>query len=346
MNIQAIAKRSIMAAAVLAVVMLSTTANAGVPNTLNHQGRLYDSSGVPVTGSKTITFTIYANQDDPANAYLWKETHTVTFDNGHFAVSVGSITPFGATLFDGSERFLGITVLGDVEMSPRSSIASVPYALVAGDVIGDIAPMSVSIPGFGEVINSSGQWVGDPTGLVGPIGPQGPMGLQGSSGPQGPQGNTGPTGPQGIPGAQGPVGPIGPQGPGFMTLITTIQGADISPGFPTNTDLEVVFAQTMYNELPGTLLGANRFVIPASGLYEIGVRADFCPQVTHGSEIAVWIDGIRHLYFWGGAVGGCRTLAHKETFGLAQGNQLKVTVADSANNGGIGGIKLTIIRLR
>ena len=56
------------------------------------------------------------------------------------------------------------------------------------------------------VINSSGQWMGDPTGL------QGPQGLTGPQGGVGPQGNTGPTGPQGPAGSQGPQGEQGPEG--------------------------------------------------------------------------------------------------------------------------------------
>jgi hypothetical protein len=48
------------------------------------------------------------------------------------------------------------------------------------------------------VINTAGEWVGSPTGLVGPAGPQG------AQGPAGPQGVTGPPGP---PGPQGPPGP-------------------------------------------------------------------------------------------------------------------------------------------
>ena len=45
--------------------------------------------------------------------------------------------------------------------------------------------------GSTPVINSIGQWIGDPTGLYGPQGPSGP------TGPQGPTGATGPQGPQG-----------------------------------------------------------------------------------------------------------------------------------------------------
>jgi hypothetical protein len=41
------------------------------------------------------------------------------------------------------------------------------------------------------VVNSDGQWVGDPTGLQGPAGPQGPPGPQGPQGEQGPPGTPG-----------------------------------------------------------------------------------------------------------------------------------------------------------
>jgi len=69
------------------------------------------------------------------------------------------------------------------------------------DVIGNIA-----INGL-EIIDASGKWVGDLTGM------QGPQGLQGEQGPAGQQGPEGPQGPQGIQGPMGPMGPEGPQGP-------------------------------------------------------------------------------------------------------------------------------------
>ena len=82
-----------------------------------------------------------------------------------------------------------------------------------------------------EIIDSTGKWVGDLTGMQGPPGPQGeqgPVGPQGPEGPQGIQGPMGPMGPEGpqgppgepgengsdgIPGAQGEQGPQGDQGP-------------------------------------------------------------------------------------------------------------------------------------
>jgi hypothetical protein len=71
---------------------------------------------------------------------------------------------------------------------------------MANHAVGDITPTSISINGA-TVIDATGNWVGSPTGLVGPTGPAGP------AGPTGPAGAQGPAGPA------GPAGPTGPQGP-------------------------------------------------------------------------------------------------------------------------------------
>ncbi len=49
--------------------------------------------------------------------------------------------------------------------------------MAANDANGDINPASVRIPGLGVVIDADGQWVGDPSGLVGPVGRAGAAGL-------------------------------------------------------------------------------------------------------------------------------------------------------------------------
>jgi hypothetical protein len=195
----------------VAAAMLTLTAvafAADVPQTLTHQGRLYDASGAAVTGQKTLTFKIY----DTANAAtpIWSEKVVVTFDEGYFSTDLGAASPLKEVL-DGKQRFLGIQVDEEPEMTPRVVVNSVPYALVAGNAIGDITPTSISINGA-PVIDSTGKWVGDPTGLVGPQGPQGPAGNAGATGPQGPAGPQGPTGAQGPAGPQGPTGAQGPQG--------------------------------------------------------------------------------------------------------------------------------------
>jgi hypothetical protein len=63
-----------------------------------------------------------------------------------------------------------------------------------------VAPAKLTVAGGIQVgstpvINPAGQWVGSPTGLVGPQGPQGVQGPQGAQGAQGIQGPQGPAGP-------------------------------------------------------------------------------------------------------------------------------------------------------
>ncbi|MBI4702022.1 MAG: collagen-like protein [Deltaproteobacteria bacterium] len=127
------------------------------------------------------------------------------------------MVPLQESTFDGSTRYLGISVGDDPEMTPRAIVGSVPYALVATNAVGDITPKSVAIADYGEVIDSKGKWVGDPTGLVGPQGPQGPKGDPGPQGPNGLQGPKGDPGPVGAQGATGPKGDPGPQGPQGLT---------------------------------------------------------------------------------------------------------------------------------
>jgi hypothetical protein len=192
----------------LGLALTAAPADAAVPGSITHQGRLYDAESAPVKATLDVTFTIYDGPNEGAAA-VWTETHSVAFDDGYFSVELGLMKPFDAQVFDGSVRHLGIQVGGDEEMSPRAAVRSVPYALMANDVNGDIHPLSVSIQGVGVVINESGQWVGDPAGLQGPAGPQGPTGAAGAAGPTGPQGIMGATGPEG---AMGPAGPAGLQG--------------------------------------------------------------------------------------------------------------------------------------
>ncbi|MCP4252632.1 MAG: hypothetical protein GY775_04330 [Candidatus Scalindua sp.] len=80
------------------------------------------------------------------------------------------------------------------------------------------------------VIDANGQWVGDPTGLVGP---QGPAGADGATGPQGQTGLTGAdgaTGSQGPMGLQGPVGSTGPAGADGVDGMNGVDGADGADG--------------------------------------------------------------------------------------------------------------------
>jgi len=218
MNIRTVLTASILAAA---SASLSSSALAAVPTTITHQGRLYNTEGVAIDGTLEVRFAIY--DAEGADTPIWTELHTITFEDGYFSTELGSLVPFeDEDVFDGSVRYLGISVGADPEMTPRARVASVPYAMLANNVNGDITPSSVSVGGV-EVIDSNGNWVGNSSGLVGPTGPAGPQGAIGPVGPIGPQGGIGPTGPQGV------IGPTGPQGPSGVLFMSYAAGTTSYP---------------------------------------------------------------------------------------------------------------------
>lgn len=147
-------------AGVFATSAWSGSTSAQVPAGITQQGRLLDSDGSPVQGTVQMEFTIY---DDPTASdvsnVLWSDTFEVTLDEGYFSLRLGDDTPFPATVFDGSERYLGLKIGSDAEMSPRERITSVPYAFIANDAVGDIHPTSVTVGGT-KVIDEDGEWVG------------------------------------------------------------------------------------------------------------------------------------------------------------------------------------------
>jgi hypothetical protein len=152
-----------LSVAALVLSSWSTSGEAAVPTGLTQQGRVLDADGNPVTSEVAMTFTIY---DDPEAAeeknILWTEVLNIQLDDGYFSARIGEDgdNPFPADLFDGSVRYLGVTVGSDEEMKPRARLASVPYAFIAGDAIGAIHPLSVTVNGK-KVIDEKGDWVGN-----------------------------------------------------------------------------------------------------------------------------------------------------------------------------------------
>ena len=208
-------KNVLVGSCLLALLAAGRTSAAAVPLNLTQEGRLLKTDGTPESGSITMTFALYDTSASTTAA--WTETQTLTLDDGYFSTQLGSATPLTAALFDGQTKYLGITLQGESEMTPREALSSVPYAIVAGDVNGDIHPTTVSVNG-GTVINAQGQWVGPLTGLagtpgpVGATGPRGAVGAQGAQGVAGTPGAIGPQGPAGAAGARGATGAAGAQG--------------------------------------------------------------------------------------------------------------------------------------
>jgi len=104
--------------------------------TISYQGRLADSVGDPVNSSGIgMQFCLY--NTDVGGSPLWCEDHpSVPVEDGLFSVLLGSRSggiPVDI-LASHSTLWLGITVDGDSEMTPREQIASAPYAIIASSV--------------------------------------------------------------------------------------------------------------------------------------------------------------------------------------------------------------------
>ena len=124
---------AVLSIAVLVVLGVST-AVASVPPMINYQGKLMQPSGVPVPdGTYQMTFAIY---DVPTGGTpLWSETNgSVQVKGGLFSVLLGSVVNLPPNIFDSPDRWFGVTVGSDPEMTPRQRIASAAYAVSAGTV--------------------------------------------------------------------------------------------------------------------------------------------------------------------------------------------------------------------
>lgn len=111
---------------VAAFVLITCNAQAQVPQLINYQGQLTNSSGNPSNGTFTMVFRIF--DVATAGTALYTETQTVTVSGGIFNVLIGSVTPVPLNLFDsGTERYLEVTVNGTA-LTPRRRFGSVPYA--------------------------------------------------------------------------------------------------------------------------------------------------------------------------------------------------------------------------
>jgi len=122
-------RKSIQLLVILALTALSLGNTwAAVPETLNYSGYLSTDSG-PVTGYIDVLFELYNSES--GGMVVWSESHPSTVEDGYFHVALGDLNPIADT-FDGAQYWLQVSVDGEL-MLPRSSVVSVPYALLAAD---------------------------------------------------------------------------------------------------------------------------------------------------------------------------------------------------------------------
>lgn len=122
---------------VLALACVSASAEVQ-PMRISFQGKLINPATNNPNTSATVnlTFKLY---NDPylsgaGNLLYTENQNNVPLTNGVFSVQIGSINAIGRDLFLGASVYLGVTVQGDSEMSPRQSLAMSAFAYTANQL--------------------------------------------------------------------------------------------------------------------------------------------------------------------------------------------------------------------
>lgn len=104
------------------------------PEFMRYQARLADPDGVPLSGSRDLTFSIW-DAETGGNA-LWTEgPRSIDLPNGLLDVLLGEVTPIPSSTFSAPHRWLEVAI-GGVPLSPRERLAAVAYAHTS-DRLGD-----------------------------------------------------------------------------------------------------------------------------------------------------------------------------------------------------------------
>jgi hypothetical protein len=117
-------------ASVFALIVLAIAADAqpGIPRQITYQGIIYDATGIPVCDSVyNIDFMLYDVM--MGGSPLWMERQTVQTRSGMFSVVLGVSSPLNVNF--NQRMWLGLAVNGRPELTPRTFLTSVPYALNA-----------------------------------------------------------------------------------------------------------------------------------------------------------------------------------------------------------------------
>ncbi|MEI8135501.1 MAG: hypothetical protein WCH46_10600 [bacterium] len=100
-----------------------------IPRTISYQGYVTDVSKKPLTGNHLIAFRLY---DSPVEGtLLHSEKFNAPVVNGVFSLAIGSQEAISTALQFDRPYWIGVSIDGDQELSPRTSFTSVPYAIHA-----------------------------------------------------------------------------------------------------------------------------------------------------------------------------------------------------------------------
>lgn len=120
--------------AIMLIAALAASAAFGqVPRTVSYQGVLKDDTGAIVPdGDYDFTFNIY--DVETGGTTLWTEDQTIHVSAGILNAVLGAVKSL--TLDFDDQYWLGLAIGGGSELSPRTLLTGVPYALNARSVLG------------------------------------------------------------------------------------------------------------------------------------------------------------------------------------------------------------------
>ena len=112
------------------IVALGSPVFSQIPRTISYQGLLVSPSGIPISNAiHVLRISLY---DAVGSAIpTFSESIPTLTKNGLFSVIIGEKNPIPQSVDFSSQYWLGVAVDGDAEMSPRTALTSVPYALHA-----------------------------------------------------------------------------------------------------------------------------------------------------------------------------------------------------------------------
>lgn len=114
--------------AVIPIIVSVIPMSGQVPQLITVQLYL-EQNGSPIVGSHTIDVRWYGQAS--GGLPMFEESFNVNVELGIVSVLLGSVRPLVDSLLNSGTVWLGISVDGDVELLPRTILASVPYSIVS-----------------------------------------------------------------------------------------------------------------------------------------------------------------------------------------------------------------------
>lgn len=111
----------------LCALLAPLVAHAG-PQTVVHAGRVLDAGGAALNVQKTVTFELV----NASNVVRWTEPHVVTFEDGYYAVQLGTSTSLSPALL---AEPLDVVVKVDGVAVGRQALSAVPHAMAVDGLV-------------------------------------------------------------------------------------------------------------------------------------------------------------------------------------------------------------------